>query len=191
MAYVDTPLANENLDVSQGLIRGNFLQANASFAINHYAFSDVSGQSGKHHSVVMPNRALFSVPTAVQEGALYTSFQGGITRLVFTRDGGNDQFIGGPISVLPIGYTSIGGTLLLQWGFVNSTTSGNVTFPIAFTTQCFIVQTTPYRGGAVPNSQANAIVQNAGGSPSTTGFHWDFFTNSGSYTGFYWMAIGS
>jgi hypothetical protein len=93
------------------------------------------------------------------------------------------------------GYTTLPGGLMLQWGYLASTTSSSFTqlnfnkFNIPFPNQCFNVWTQPYSSGSVPNSQATVAIR--GSTVDQDGFEWVFVTNSGSYNGFYWAAIGN
>lgn len=56
MAYVNTPIASDDLDISQPQIQGNFLQANTSFGTDHYAFSDLTGNNGFHKVIRSPDQ---------------------------------------------------------------------------------------------------------------------------------------
>ena len=119
------------------------------------------------------------------------------TQLYFrTGLGGISQLTGNAASLN--GYNWIGGALL-QWGFNTATSSGSfasgqatgqITFPIAFPTTCFLVLPVPYfNSSSSPNSAGSVnIAQNT---LSTTIFQWAFNSNSHQYTGFYWMAIGN
>jgi hypothetical protein len=97
----------------------------------------------------------------------------------------------------PNGFVYCAG-VLFQWGFVNAAisegTNGTVTFKdrqpgcIPFTTICWNVQTTAYRGTTNPDGACAIDVNTV--SLSNLSFSWRAHTNSGSYTGFYWFAIG-
>jgi len=83
------------------------------------------------------------------------------------------------------GYTILGNGLILQWGYYNG--SGNaalgidITFPIPFTTSCFMINAN-YQIGA--NSVASSITV---GIPTKTSGK--VFYNGSGYA-FYWFAIG-
>lgn len=129
--------------------------------------------------------------------------------------GANDQALfwetgGGLIQQLTVnitpsasanGYTFLPGGLIMQWGFRSGAFSGgsatgSVTFPLAFPTACYMVNTTPVyqatgnTGGGLPGDTGTVGVNNVAGQPSTSGFQWNFRSNSSKYTGFYWTAIG-
>lgn len=99
------------------------------------------------------------------------------------------------------GYTFVTGGTILQWGrntavtsgsFSSGSASGTVTFSsanISFTNNCFLVLTIPFYTSTAPNGAGSVDVDNA--SLSRTAFNWKFNSNSGSYTGFYWFAIGN
>lgn len=54
MVYVDTPLAAEKLSVSQPLIRGNFSSADTTMGIDHYPFTNLTTNNGKHKQITLP-----------------------------------------------------------------------------------------------------------------------------------------
>ena len=54
--YFDTPLADENQDVTQSQIRQNFQQANTSFGTDHYSFDNLTANNGFHKKVTTPDQ---------------------------------------------------------------------------------------------------------------------------------------
>jgi hypothetical protein len=48
------PQAGDFLSVSQGQILNNFSKANTSFGIDHYPFSDLTANNGKHNKITTP-----------------------------------------------------------------------------------------------------------------------------------------
>jgi len=57
MTYLpNIPQPNDNLDFSQGQLLGNYLQLDTRFSVDHYAFSNNGGNSGKHNQVTTPAR---------------------------------------------------------------------------------------------------------------------------------------
>ena len=123
------------------------------------------------------------------------------TQLFFrTGLGGISQLTGNAAGLN--GYNWIGGALL-QWGtntavssgsFASGSAGGTVTFPIPFPTTCFFVITTPFytsdgMGHNVPNGAGSANADTF--FLTKTEFVWKFNSNSGQYTGFYWVAVGN
>jgi len=70
MAYVDTPLPNDDLDVSQPQMRTNFSSANTTFGIDHYQFSDLTANLGYHKVTHWPSE------TAPTSNASYAQMYG-------------------------------------------------------------------------------------------------------------------
>jgi hypothetical protein len=56
------PQPNDNLDFSQGQLLGNFQALDAIFGIDHYKYSDTTGNLGFHNTITMP-RFTTSPPT--------------------------------------------------------------------------------------------------------------------------------
>lgn len=139
------PTGSQYLSDSQPAILENFSQLNTLFAINHVTFNDVTAvDRGKHTFVTMIEQA-DSPGTAINEMALYTKEEGGVTELFLQREdlaaaGADIQMTFGTPSVAANGYTFLPGGLLLQWGSVNATAVGaDFTFPIAFPTAVYSV----------------------------------------------------
>lgn len=95
------------------------------------------------------------------------------------------------------GYQKLPGGLILQWGtetgYTTSSSTGSVTFPIAFPTACLNVTATGWGYGDAAG-QASATINGvsiyaSGGTASTTGFSW-IMQNLSNLNGFNWFAIG-
>ena len=96
------------------------------------------------------------------------------------------------------GVTFLPGGLILQYGsvsqsFSSGSTTGTTNFSIAFPNNLFFVSGNPtYVNSSLPNSQASLnIRQSRLNSGSRSSFDWQFYTNSSSYVGFTWIAIGN
>jgi hypothetical protein len=106
-----------------------------------------------------------------------------------------------------IGYQFLPGGLILQWGFKNGThgldfhfnpgDTGTVTFPFVFPSRVFTVQTTmnyntDTSGGNTPASGSSFIISLDYSVAGTTNssFKWHAAGSGGSYTVFYWTALG-
>lgn len=122
------------------------------------------------------------------------------------------QLTGFSLGDLEDGWQWIGG-VLLQWGrsgsgqvtsgsYAAGNAAGTVTFKdrvtgaIPFPNNCFIVLTTahytftpPGGPGAVPNGAGVVAINRQ--TISNTAFDFRFNSNSSSYTGFYWLAVGN
>lgn len=82
------------------------------------------------------------------------------------------------------GYTFLPGGIILQWGVKSSPgSSGNVTFPIPFPSNCFNVSLTQRRDSS---SSTQGMYLN--GAPTTTQFS---YNGSSAPTSLYWFAIGN
>ena len=102
------------------------------------------------------------------------------------------------------GYQRLGG-VTIQWGFVNGTHSGatfnagdssNVSFSTSpnfnFLTEVYSVWTQPLYNITVPSTGSGmATIGIDQSTLNTSGFKWTFITGSGSWTKFFWIAIGS
>ena len=99
------PAATDDQSISQSDIQGNFAQANTTFDMDHYSFEDVSGDTGKHHTITTPDQTA-DPATAADEPKLYANsiLTTNATVLQFTRGGGN----GVVVPITPISTTLIG-----------------------------------------------------------------------------------
>jgi hypothetical protein len=114
MAYnPNIPNATDYLDESQPQLKQNFQQLDTSFAIDHYAFSDIAGDTGKHKVITTVSQGTSPTAhptTAANEPKIYAfKSLGNIPVLDFSR-GGSDA-VPTPITILqssaaPISYTS-------------------------------------------------------------------------------------
>ena len=182
------PQPTDFIDESQPQLLSNFTNLDSVMAINHYEYSDTSGNAGKHRFLQLPEQA--SVPsTSVNEGALYVKESSSIANLFFRQESSGSEFqLTGPsISVSTKGHTFLPGGLILNWGTVTSTSSGSETFSLAFPNACFGVYTNAYFTGANPNGAAGIAVKTP---IALSSFNWVFNSNSGAYSGFQYCAIG-
>ncbi len=69
MAYYNVPLGTQKQNQSASQINANFDQANTSFGIDHYPFSDLTANNGFHNQVTTPAQA--SNPTTTTNPILY------------------------------------------------------------------------------------------------------------------------
>lgn len=111
------PQANDLLSDSQGDILVNFQTSNTSFGIDHYAFSNLTANNGKHNKVTTPIISGGVAPvTASNEPIMYAlNPNGSIQALHFSRGGNNAvptpltylQSTNAAISLLPLASTTI------------------------------------------------------------------------------------
>jgi hypothetical protein len=94
---------------------------------------------------------------------------------------------GGFATAGPSGYLYQTSNFIFQYGTVNSTTSGTVTFPINYSLACLAVITNGIFTGANPNGAAGIAIKTPLGA---TSFDWVFNSNSSQYSGFSWIALG-
>lgn len=203
------PLPGDNLSVSQGDINNNFLDANASFGVDHYPFDDATLNNGRHKPVHIVKELVNPVPVVGQQIVFtkdylpdYTGATPDTQLYTITELGGVSQ-LSGNASTGTEGWNWSGG-VLHQWGFVAMASGtgtsdhreGTVTFKdrslfmIPFPTQCFFVVTTVTIANQASTSPASNTVSIF--SKSATEFKWTFNTtgNITSQPGFYWYAIG-
>jgi len=124
---------------------------------------------------------------------------------LFSLTGGNviSQLTGSNLTdtATSDGYAWVGG-ILLQWGFVSSTSqtaTSTVTFKdrqpgmIPFPNNCFLVNATlVVKNTATMSNIRTAQLVIYGPSVSKTGFNWAYnYETSGISQGFYWFAVGN
>jgi hypothetical protein len=185
-------------------LQNNFSQADTTFGLNHYQFSNQTANNGKHKFVEMVAQAK---PTILAgEGALYTKTASSITNLFYTADAGGKQYqmtrandgnfatfatdtaYTTPSSTLG-GWTFLPGNLLLQYGFIIPThTPGTttVTFPIAFNNPPYSVQITAKVSSSGSSDDQTAAIRSV-----TAASFLASTSSSGTVTGFWWIAIGN
>lgn len=89
--------------------------------------------------------------------------------------------------------------ILIQWGFFATSlnnTNGVIIFKdrvagaIAFPNSCFLATAIPtYAGIPLPTGQATISIKHD--TIAATGFRWNAVSNSSTYDGFYWIALGN
>jgi len=211
------PQPNDNLDISQGDIQGNFEAANNIFAINHYPFSDGSPAKGKHKFVTMPNQTV--TPSSIDgEVVLYSVESAGLKSILkMIRD--NEPTTEVALTTNKVaapkvgltqnsnGYSWLPGEVLFQWGqyvipgplFAQTTgtivfATNNVAFPNnLFNVQCQVTVTSPSGG-----KNYTITVKRDNTQTNKNQFTWDLVNpTSGGLppvfppAAFYWTAIGN
>ena len=195
------PLPGDLLSQSQQDLLANNGSLNTTYAIDHVALTSIGATRGFHKDIHIVKR----VGNAAAVSGTYTVFSKDYTTdsttpatdtqlFGITGLGGVSQLTGNASQ--QEGWCWCGG-ILLQWGRVNSTTNGTVTFKgrsattntIPFPTNCFSVQTIGIFTGANPNGAAGIAVNMS--TLSRLKFDWVFNSNSGAYSGFLWFAVGN
>jgi hypothetical protein len=189
------PQPTDRLSKSQQDLLQNNQQLDTTYKVDHIPLTQPTN-NGFHKKTSFVERTVDPVPPAGVE-TLYTKLTGtpAAGELFYVRNGGTPIQMTGPYNPVTSGkgYTFLPGGMLLQWGFINSTASSYTqllfaTNNINFPNSCRYITTQPYSSGSVPNSQATVTIRDS--TISNLGFQWAFITNSASYTGFYWTAIG-
>jgi hypothetical protein len=150
------PNPGDKLSVSQGQLKSNNGVLNTSFGVNHFPFSDISGNSGKHNFVEFVERSAIPSPIVAGEETLYAKVIAGQGQLFMTRGSSGVEIQltgpGVPITNL-IGQTFLPGGIVMKWGTLiipaNSTSSYSYmpTLP-NFPNNGFNVQLTGFKGGS-------------------------------------------
>lgn len=127
MAYnAAKPQPTDYLDVSQNDILQNFSQANTTMAIDHYAFTDATGDNGKHKQVTLPAT---TAPTVTGDDlAVYNKLVSTVPQL-FVRNATTEYQISGTSTTTGSTYGSAGECALfnglnLKWGKFTCLASG-------------------------------------------------------------------
>lgn len=207
------PTGTVNLDIDYQNLQTNFTQLNNIFGIDHTPLA-VAQNSGYHQSVHLVSQSTVASnppnnyppmppPTVANIGQLFSaSINDGYntgTALFFLTGAGNIRQLTSNFTpqAAQNGYTFLPGGITFQWGYKALPNSGfiigAVDFAdanINFANNCFSVTTTLLSRPGGTNSSNNTLSVR---SDLTTKqqFTFDFNGNAGSYTGFYWVAIGN
>ena len=157
---------------------------------------------GRHMQVSLVNQAAPAIPANIG-GVLFANNPAptNVSWPFWENTTGVFQLLGQSLFATN-GFVQLGG-FIVQWGVVNGThgggkfndgDTGTVTFATAnmpFPNNCFGVQ---FSGGfssniTAPNGYGNAVYDQI--PLSKTSFNWKFFSNSGQYTQFFWLAVGN
>lgn len=195
MTFVYTPgipLGTNIPAQSAPLFAANFSYINSMLSRDHsMTLNSANVNDGTHKQVTLTNQSAPGFTGG--NGALYAALRLGNSWPVWQNALGSTFLTTGPTSAGSNGFTYLTGGILLQWGqIVTGSTSGTVTFSaanVAFPTACFAVFAVPFYTGGVPSSAGNITTNTA--TLSATKFDWKLATASGTYTGFYWLAIGN
>ena len=208
------PTGSVNLDVDYLNIQGNFQQLDTSFGVDHIPFSQTA-QNGYHTAIHLnPVSTTATNPPNNQpvDPTSYTATPGiGQVLSAQIDDGINPDealyFLTGGNRLLQLtrnfvpvaatnGYTFLPGGLIMQWGLQaltnSSSQTGNVLFAssnINFPTNCFNISVSLISKVGGTSSSDNTLAVRSG-SVTKLQFTYDYNGQGGSYTGFFWTAIG-
>lgn len=214
------PTGTVDLDQDYQNLQNNFQQLDTTFFVDHVKFS-VSENNGCHRAIHMvpvsttttngPNNQPINGYKATP--GLGQIFDAQITDGYDTDEAlffltGGDKLTQLTRNFVPVlgtsGKTFLPGGLIVQWGFVsgthggpkphfNNNDSGSVT--LGFVNACYGVQinliysTNPVTGNGAPSGTGTVSYDLF--TLSATNFDWVINTSSGSYSRFFWIAIGS
>jgi hypothetical protein len=197
------PVATHTPAQDQGNMQVNCTSVSQILSTDHLTFGTATGAltDGMHTVIHMQNQA--NNPAAVPgTGEIFTkevTFNS-VTQsaLFFESDMGNVTQISGPsnFSATANGYTILPNGIIFQWGqlihnFNSGETTDTITFPFPFQNNIFSITANPFVSfGNLPQSTASIGIRNSQFT-TLTSFDFEFFTNSSSYTGFDWFAIGN
>lgn len=199
----DIPDAAHNPSTDQPDMKINTDSIDDLIQVDHYSFNDNNGGFHKQSTYV----AQADPTTGVLQGATYTKNVGaGVTQLFYRRESNGTVIrLTGDTSAGFNGYTFLPGGIIIQWGFQNGTHSGvnhtfnpgdtgTTSFPITFPNQIFNVTTNVNfnsNTAGAPSASSALIIAPDYFNTNTSGFSWKAGGSGGSYTVFYWFAIGN
>ncbi len=203
-----------NLDYKN--LQKNFNQMDITYGVDHVPLTDTTNKNGYHktiHSVpfstagVAPanatNQPVVSPTTVPSIGQIFTAIinDGFNTDTALYLKTGGGRTLQLTTNKTPVaannGYTFLPGGVFIQWGQITDVTSTPyqpllfATANVDFANNCFAVFAQCYGNGTPPSSHEQATISIDKSTVSKTGFEWTYETNSGTYTGFYWVAIGN
>lgn len=204
---VPNPPNSPSVDVVN--MQQNTNTINSWVAVDHVGFND--GRGGTHLQSTYNTLLSASPTTSATQGAVFTNTIGSDIELMYRHksNGSVVQLTGLAASLGYKGYQILPGGLIFQWGFVNGThtpdfhfnpgdvgTAGNgrlVTFSIPFPNKivnvtCNVNFNSNTAGS--PSSGSAMIVAPNYFKTTLSDFEWQISGSGGSYTVFYWFAIG-
>jgi len=194
------PPDGSSLGETKATIRDNIDGNFQVFSVDHQDQNETS--AGTHTKVSLKETTGTTTPTLppnILGGGFETLYSqpagsaplGPLGEIFYSRGGGAGIQLTGPGTPngAANGNTFLAGNILIQWGIVNSTTSGTVTYTSAnlgFQSAVYGIFTQPFYSGSAPNGTATVAIKKN----TILSFDWTFITNSGAYNGFYWVVIG-
>lgn len=110
MVYLpNIPQQTDQLDVSQPEILGNFQQLDTSFGIDHYKYSDLTADNGKHNQVTTPEIVGGVHPTTAADEPKFYAMQDSANLGVIQYSRGPSNAVPTPLTRLQV---ATGGVLI-------------------------------------------------------------------------------
>lgn len=190
------PPDGSSLGSTKTTIRGNLDGTFLTLGVDHVNNNGSPGNNPAGYHTIIHQVTQTTIPSTISGVNQFFSMIPGTgasrplppndTQLYSLSGMGVFQQITGSLGTTP-GYVWCSG-VLLQWGFKSSPgASGTVTFPVAFTANCFNVQLTTQTD---PGGVHNFWINQAGG-PPINNTRFAYACDSSSLNGFYWFAIGN
>lgn len=200
---LNIPAGPNNPSNDQPLMQTNTNSINSIIGVDHFSFG--TGKDGFHQQVTLPvggipsssiNQGVLFTQNTTPGSALFATFDntGHSYQLTTQRDASFSLFAQNiAYGTPPAGFTQRGGWTFLpggflyQYGFFGKTgatgSSGNIQFPVTYTSGATIVQMTLFR-----NSGNQSLSLDSTNPPTTTQF--SFLTSSAGSDGIFWFSIG-
>lgn len=180
------PTATQSLGETQQKVQDNFTVINNTISQDHVAMNTTG--AGKHKFSTYITQGS-NPTTALTELALFSQTTAGGQALYMIRDNilaTKVALTSSKIAAPTTSITFLPGDLLFAWGLVNdASASGTLTIPSM--TTIYSVSFTAWTNGATATSRGTYYVKSLSGNNA----NWGLNTDSSSYKGFYYTAIGA
>ena len=207
MAFLpNIPNSGAKLRTSQPQLLANNQQLDASMDVDHFKFSDTTGDTGKHkfaHFVSLTGKSLASPTMAADELAYYVKDVSSVPQIFYREpSSGTEQQVSGSIksaiagtapngsfNTLVSGECPLPGGLGLKWGSFNNTI-GTISQAFAYTTNFGLTNFTSTTYLVIAIATRLPTISNSPRTPSSlsaTGFTLSGFADNFTIN---WIAIG-
>jgi hypothetical protein len=192
------PPDGSSLGQTKAVIRNNLDGTFQTLGVDHVNNNGSPGSNPAGYHTVIHQVTQTGDPTTVTGvNQLYSKVVRGDTALFMKSGNGIVQQLSGAFTAGASGSVTLPGGIIMKWGVNSAPTSGTfpdgqatgtVTYATAFPGASFVVLTSMINDGTTLHSAGSTSVNTAG---TTTGFSWQFASESSDYTGFYYLAIGN
>ncbi len=197
---IDIPDGPNNPSQDQPKMKTNTNSLKSLIEIDHVGFGN---NQGGYHKIVRLIAQIADPVLVAGTGQLYSKTVLGDQQLFYESGTGIiTQLTSGVIPVIgTAGTTSLSSGLIMKWGFLDGTHGGDnhfnggdaglINFPVAFPNACFnVFASAAFTNGNPPSAtNTGTVAINSALTPAL--FGWSFASSSGSYTRFYWWALGN